>query len=225
MPRLFVGARDIQFINDTVKELVKDVVDQKIYYYAISSMATQVHRIYNEANKKVFEKPVALNVLAGQPTWETKHTKFGGEQKGKVEIIVQARDLLDKKLYLSEGDYFTYGDAAFEVVSYLNVSNIYGQEEYESAYKLVGLSARSGEFDPNQYLLPRKDEPGVSDETQLTFEQQRGLPETTDGRPTGDVRQMRERLGEDMAPPALGEGPRRVVPDESGKASRFSYDS
>lgn len=208
MPRLFIGNRDIQFINDIAKEFIKDVVGQKIYYYAISTMKTQVNSTYNEAVNKVFEKPIALDIIAGQPEWTSLQNRFGLEHTAKMEVFVQARDLIDKKINLSEGDYFQYGDAMFELVSFLNTTNIFGLEEYENSYKLVGQLARPGEFNANMFP-PVKDE-GDGQGTQTRFEQQRGLPNDKDGNPTGDVRQLRERLGDNMAPVALGEGPRVV---------------
>ncbi len=36
MARLFVTPREVNFINDLTKELIKDVIGQKIYYYSIS---------------------------------------------------------------------------------------------------------------------------------------------------------------------------------------------
>ena len=227
MPRLFVGPKDVAYINDLTKELIKDVIGQKIYYYAVSILKTQVHPVYNEAVQKIFENPVALDVMAGQPAWTSKQDLFGREQTATLEILVQARDLLDKGLFLNEGDYFTYGIACYEVVSYLNLTNIFGQEEYDCAHKLVGKLARVGEFDPAQIFLPKEDKAGSfqdNDGIQKTFEQQRGLAEDSEGKPTGDVRQVRERLGEDMEAVALGEGPRKVAPVADGSTSTFSYD-
>jgi hypothetical protein len=227
MSRLFVGSRDIQFVNDITKEVLKDVIGQKIYYYAISTMATKVNKVYNESPNKIFEKPIALDVLIGQPQWAVKDDRFGIEQMSTLEVLIQARDLIDKKISPNEGDYFTYGDVVFEVVSYLNLNNIFGQEEYECAYKIVGKQARPGEFDPAKIFSPRKDT-GVplehSDEVQKVFEQQRGFTEDSQGKETGDVREVRQRLGEEMAPAALGEGPRRVEPDETKSSTRFKYD-
>ena len=57
---------------------------------------------------------------------------------------------------------------------------------------------------------------------QITFEQQREISENTEG-PTSDVRETRERLGDDMPTPALGEGPRKVDIDPNLKGSSF-YD-
>lgn len=225
MPRLFITSREIQLINDWTKELYKDVVGQQIFYYAISTNKTRVHDVYDEAIQKFFEKPIALPVLAGQPNWSNTGNGFGVEQTATLELFIQARDLLDKKLSLAEGDFFTYGDATFEVVSYLPMNNIFGQEEYEVSYKIIGNLARPGQFDPSLLKRPSKDSNGPYGENgeQVEFIQQRGLKENEDG-PTGDTRQLRERLGDDMVPVALGDEPARVELDEDGKASSFQDD-
>ena len=38
MGRLFITQREINFINDIAKEVVKDVIGQKIYYFPISEI-------------------------------------------------------------------------------------------------------------------------------------------------------------------------------------------
>ena len=57
MSRLFITPREINLINDLAKEIVKDVVGQFIYYYPISTTKSNVHEIYEESPKKVFENP------------------------------------------------------------------------------------------------------------------------------------------------------------------------
>jgi hypothetical protein len=224
MARLFLTRREIEFINDVTKEFVKDIVGQKITYWPISMLKTNVHDVYDEAIHKIFENPIKLDVLAGQPTWENRNNVFGQEQTNKLEVFVQARDLLDKGINIHEGDYFTYGDAVFEITSFLNLGNIYGQEEYATGFKLTGILARPGQFDPKTFFAPRADtsQPFEQSSVQQTFVQQRGLPENIEGA-TGDVRQQRDRLGEDAPQTALGEGPREVGIDETKKANVF-YD-
>jgi hypothetical protein len=225
MPRLFITPREIHLINDWTKELYKDVVGQQIFYYAISTNKTRVHDVYDEAIQKFFEKPITLPVLAGQPEWSNASNAFGVEQTATIELFIQARDLIDKKLSLSEGDFFTYGDATFEVVSYLPMNNIFGHEEYEVSYKIIGNLARPGQFDPILLRKPTKDggKPFGENGEQTEFVQQRGLAEDSSG-PTGDVRQLRERLGDEMVPTALGDEPAKVEENEDGKASSFQQD-
>ena len=225
MPRLFVTPIEIALINDYTKELLSDFIGQFIHYYAVSIIKTKVHDIYNEAIQKIFENPIKLPVLADQPKWETKSNKFGMEQTVKIELFVQVRDLIDKGLTLAEGDFFTYGDAVFEVVSYLQMNNIFGQEEYEVSYKIIGNLARPGQFDPKVFLKPQKDGKDlfINNPVQHSFAQKRGLKENQDG-PTGDVRQVRDRLKDEMAPIALGEGPAEIKPDPNGKGASFNHD-
>lgn len=220
MPRLFITSKEIEYMNDVVKEVIKDIVGQKIFYYPVSKAGTKIDKIYNESDKKVFEHPIELDVLIGQPQWEGKFNKFGYQQNATVEILVQARDLIDKRIQIFQGDYFVYGDAAFEIVSYLNMNNIFGQEEYESAYKLIGKLALPGEFDSTSLHVPTKesiDNSGI----QNTFEQQRGIEQDSSGKPTGDIRQVQERLKEqdDLPPVAMNEGPRKII-----KTKGFYFD-
>lgn len=218
MPRLFVTQRDIDFFNDIGKEVVKDIIGQQIIYWPVSTLKTKIHPVYNEAVKKIFENPIRVDALVGQPTWETRITQFGPEQINKLEVFIQARDLAQKSVEVSEGDYFTYGEQAYEIVGAVNMNNFFGQVEHEIGFKITGLLAKAGEFDPQKFFRPTNEEVTPP----VPFEQQRGLPENIDG-PTGDVRDVRQRLGDDLAPIALGEGPRRVDVDSSGKANHV-YD-
>ena len=63
MGRFFITPREINFINDIAKELVKDVVGQKIYYFPISEIKSKVHDIYEESPDKVFENPIEIDCL------------------------------------------------------------------------------------------------------------------------------------------------------------------
>jgi len=225
MSRLFVTSREIQFINDITKEVIKDIVGQFIVYFPITTLKTRVHPIYEEAVKKIFENPIKLDVLAAQPKVTNKYFQFGMEQITTLEVFVQARDLIDKGFTVNEGDFFVYGTQVYEVSNFTYLNNLYGQVEYEVGYKILGNPARIGEFDPEIFVNPTKDsiETYIQKNVQKEFVQQRGLPENKEGT-TGDFREMRDRLTEDMPDIALGEGPREVTVDESKKASTFYSD-
>lgn len=220
MPRLFVTQKEIDFFNDIGKEIVKDVIGQQVIYWPVSTLKTKIHPVYNEAVKKIFENPIRIDALVGQPTWETRMTSFGPEQVNKLEVFLQARDINQKNIEVSEGDYFTYGEQAYEIVSYVNMNNFFGQVEHDIGFKIIGLLARAGEFNPQKFFQPTEDK-NIPEPT--PFQQQRGLPANIDG-PTGDIRDVRERLGDDaLGPVALGEGPRKVDLDSSKRANHI-YD-
>lgn len=233
MSRLFISPREIHMINDWTKEYMKDASGQKLYYYAVSTTKSYIHEVYDEAITKVFEAPLEIPAQVGQPEWSTTMTKFGPEQTMKIEAFVHSRDLIDKGITISEGDYFTYGDTVFEIVRSLPMNNIFGQEEYGVSYNIIGKLARPNEFDPKIFFPPQKDEkvPYEKSKVQKEFIQQRGLESNQQGQ-TGDFRQVRDRLNEEMAPIALGEGPRvvdlkDVTPEDEDrkKVSSFNNES
>lgn len=229
MARLFIGQREIQFINDLTKEFVKDVVGQTINYFPVSTFKSKVNNIYNEAIEKIFENPVRIPALVGMPEYTSKTIGFGPDIEVKIEVLIQFRDMQDKNIVPIEGDYFSYDDVFYEVLTVTNAGkNIFGLAEYSTAWKVTARNARIGTLN-----VPNLPSPKLSPEdVQRVFEQQRGLPITSDGEATGDIREMRERLGEYMAPIALETGAKRVEPnvDENGdfiegdKASSFNND-
>lgn len=192
------------------KEFIKDVAGQVIHYFPVSAIKSSVHSLYNESVQKIFENPIAVPALVGMPEYTSKTTSFGPDIEAKIEVLVQYRDLQDKGIVLSEGDFFTYDDMLYEILTFTNAGkNIFGLAEYNVSWKITARSARI-----NQINVPNLPDPRLSPEDiQVTFEQQRGLRVTSDGQDTGDVREMRNRLGVDMAPIALGTGPRTVEPN------------
>lgn len=225
--RLYITNKEISFINDLTKEFFGDVVGQYIILYPISTMKTNVHPIYDEAIEKIFENPIKLVVLAGQPDWESKYNMFGNEQTNKMEIYVQARYLLDNNIEVEEGDFFVYNDNVFEILSAVKINNIFGQAEYGVGLKIDAKIARKGQIDLN-YLKQRivDDHPEfIKSHTEKVFEQTRGLPTTELEGSTNDSRQLRERLKNDMAEIALGDGPRKISPTEDEKTNTFDHDS
>lgn len=196
--------------------MIKDVVGQTIQYYPLSTVKSAVHAVYNEAVKKVFERPIRLNALVGQPEWSSKTTAFGPDQEAKLEVLIQYKDLVDKGFYPSEGDMFSYGDVLFEVLTFTNMNNIFGLEEHDNSWKITARTARLGQLDPNSFPLPTKAAGGGA---QTIFEQQRGLPVSSTGEATGDVRELRNRLGHQMPDIALGTGAKRVEPGNDASPS------
>ena len=198
-----------------------------IHYFPISSIKSDVHGVYNESVKKIFENPIKIPALVGQPEWSSKTTSFGPDLEAKLEVSIQYKDLLDKKLILSEGDLFSFDDVMYEILTFYNVTNIFGLAEYNNSWKITARSARLGQLDPNSIPFPRS----TPDDVEKVFEQQRGLPITSTGEITNDIREMRERLNHVMAPIALGTGAKKVEQnDENGdfiegdKATSFNND-
>lgn len=220
MARLFITPREVDFINDLNKEIIKDVIGQKIYYFPISEIKTRVHEIYQEAPEKVFENPIEINARVAWEPEDIRTNKFGHEEYSRIEVFIPARDMLNRDISLSAGDFFSYGAQFFEVIRSQTTHNIYGQIEYTGGTKLVGRESRKGNF--LSKLFGPSDE-GLSDPdaVQHTFHQQRGFAENAEGK-TGDVRDLQRRnvLDEPLS------GPSEVSPRGtlSGSAGSAFYD-
>jgi hypothetical protein len=218
MARLFITEREINFINDIAKEVVKDVIGQKIYYFPISETKSNVHDVYEEAIDKAFENPIEINSLVKYEPQEIRANTFGSEEFYTIEVYVQERDLLDKGITILEGDFFSYGSVFFEVITAPDSNTIYGQVEHKGFLTITGKQARRGQFSSVTFG-PTDESYSDKDAVQRTFVQQRGFPENKEGI-TGDVRAL--QADGVLTKPITG--PAEVTPIGAGRAGSSFYD-
>ena len=220
MARLFITPREQDLISDLTKEIVKDVIGQKIFYYRVMSEVTKVHDVYEEAVEKIFDTPIELDATVQWEAQSTATNRFGSEQLYGITAFVHYKDTIDKDIDVNEGDYFSYGDTFFEITSTAYLSEIYGEIEYKTGIQLNGRQARIGQIDRDP-IGPTDEGDGQEDAIQETFVQQRGLEENELGK-TGDVRALQSQ-GK-LEPPT--DGPVQVSPkgDEDDVSSSFYGD-
>ncbi len=221
MARLFITKREINFISDITKEIVKDVVGQKVYYYPVSETKTKSHEVYDESLKKVFDNPINVDVLVNSEfQTETKINKFGIDTQFTLEVYIQHRDMIEKGINPSIGDYFSFGTIFYEITEYKYMRTIYGQAENIDGVSLIGTRVRESQFKAltNGPTDIKYNDP---DAVQDTFVQQRGYATDANGEETGDVRDLVKNgvLEEPLT------GPKQVSPagDSTGVGSAF-YD-
>jgi hypothetical protein len=207
MARLFITPREIDFISDLNKEIVKDVIGQKIYYYPVRSDITSIHDIYEESIDKIFDAPVEVDALVEWSPGEIKTNKFGTEKFHNIEVRVHARDLSDKNFRMKMGDFISYGSVFFELTQVNTISKIFGQVEHVTGYKLVGKQAREGLID-KKFLGPGAQTYDTEPVVQDKFVQQRGAEQNELG-PTNDRREL-QADGKLDSPIT---GPKKVAPD------------
>ena len=189
MSRLFITPRELNFISDITKELIKDVVGQRIYYYPINEAKTKTDAVYNEAFKKVFDNPIAIDALVdAQFQNDTKIDQFGIDSQYKLEVYVQYRDLIDKGIAIAIGDFFSFSDVFYEVTELNTMRNIYGLPEHKDGIKIIGTKARDTQFEA-MTIGPTDISRPEPDAVQTVFHQQRGQETNAEG-PTGDKRNL-----------------------------------
>jgi len=186
--RLFITPREVDYISDLTKEITKDVIGQKIYFYKVRGDLSDVHEVYEEAENKVFDPPVIIDALIDWSPSEVYTGKFGSENRFQIEVNLQVRDLLDRKIDPDEGDFFSYGDTFYEIIKSIQDKQVYGEIEHVVGITLTGKQARKGliDFIPHGPTSIYYNDP---DAVQETFVQQRGFKKNAEGL-TGDVRSL-----------------------------------
>lgn len=173
MSRLFITPREIDYISDLTKEITKDVIGDKIFYYHVREDVSNVNDLYSEAVEKVFDPPVEIDARVQWSPKEIKTDRFGYESLYSIEVYVQYRDMIDRGIKIKTGDYFSYGDNFFEITSKKYDKTIFGQVEHVVGYTIIGKQARKRAIDlkpagPTERMYTDPD--AIRDE----FKQQRG---------------------------------------------------
>lgn len=219
MSRLFITPREVDFISDITKEFFKDVVGQKIYYFSVSEIKSAVHDVYLEAPEKIFENPLELDALIEFQPQNTRTTNFGHEATYDIKVWLHVRDLIDKGINVSVGDFFSYGDVFFEIASIKTTETVYGEIEHKVGYELFGKQSRQQQF-VTKVFGPTAESYSDPDAVQETFVQQRGADTNRLG-PTGDVRDLVKKGV--LEPPLTG--PKEISPRGSDtRAGSAFYD-
>lgn len=189
MARLFVTQREINFINDLNKEVIKDIIGQRIFYYPVSEIKTLAHSVYAESPEKIFDNPIEIDALIDNPVYTNKFDQFGYDLDIKLNVFLHRKDIIDKGIQPSQGDFFTYGDIIYEVTQVVFIKNIFGQIEHYDGIQLVATNSRVSQakvkfFGPTEI--------GYSDEdaTVDQYYQQRGDQTLPNGIQTGDTRDL-----------------------------------
>lgn len=214
MARLFVSPRDAQFISDVTKELMKDVVGAKVYYYRVLHDLTQVNETYNEAKEIVYDDPVSIDVFLKFTNQEVKTGKFGKEKYKELEIHFHHEDLLDRDILPREGDLISWGDNFYEIFETTKETELWGLVEFEIG---IGVQAKQVQFGaihaPVEAPVGKRNE-DFDSESGGNWQQSRGKEQFSNGQPTGDRRRHKEKdqwdePDQQMKQSPLGEPPRQ----------------
>ena len=220
MARLFITPRELNLINDLAKEVIKDVVGQKIYYFPISEAKSKVHDVYEESQNKIFDDPIEIECLVKYNPQDIQTGRFGSEESYTIEVYMQSRDLLDKQIEILEGDFFSYGTLFFEVIKAPATDTIFGQIEHKRFITITGKQSRKGQF-ISKVFGPTSEAYTDENAVQETFIQQRGFERNKSGK-TADVRDLQKNgvLDKPLT------GPKEVSKegDQTGVGSSFYGD-
>ena len=147
-PPLFLGKKERDLVKQVNDELVERVIGQQILYYPISIEHTDFHPMYGEAIQKNFLDPIRVHALVEWKGYETQSTNLGIDRKSKITVHFHKRRLTeDQNLFVREGDFVSYGDEYYEIVSLNEPKQIFGQVQHKMEISAECIKAREGLFD------------------------------------------------------------------------------
>ena len=191
MSRLFITDRERALISDLTIEFMVDIVGQRLIYYPISELKNKSHPLYNENMQKVYDNPIEIPALVNSPENTNETGIFGPEQLNSLEAYIHHKDMVNKGINLSTGDFMKYGDVFYEITQVNRLRSIYGQVENVDGYRLNMKQSRFGQFNAPQ-VGPTDIAYSDADAVQKEFTQTRGYS-SIDGQPTGDKRELFDR--------------------------------
>ena len=146
-PPLFLGEKERNLVKQVNDELIERVIGQGIFYYPISMDHTNFHPLYGEAIQKTFLPPVRVYALIMWQGYTTEVTKLGIDKRLSITVHFHNRRLTeDQDLYVLEGDFVQYGETYYEIVSWNQPKQIFGQVDHKMEIEAKCIKAREGLF-------------------------------------------------------------------------------
>ena len=147
-PPLFTGKKERDLVKQVNDELIERVIGQQVLYYPISLDHTDFHPLYGEAIKKTFLPPIRVYALVDWEGHETTTTNYGVDRRSSLSIHFHKRRLTeDQDLFVREGDFVSYGDCFYEIVSLKEPKELFGQADRRIEISAECIRAREGTFD------------------------------------------------------------------------------
>jgi hypothetical protein len=147
-PPLFLGEKERNLVKQFNDELIERIIGQVVAYYPIDVEHTNFHPLYNEALVKSFLPPIRVHALIDFKGQETTTDKYGVDKMTKLTIHFHKRRLTeDQDLFVREGDFVSYGEAFYEIVSLKEPTELFGQADRRIEITAECIRAREGMFD------------------------------------------------------------------------------
>jgi hypothetical protein len=125
MPKFLVG-RDIELFKSLAREVVDDVVQNKVVLFKINLNETKVN-IYGESINKTWHPGVEVFALINKDPETARYEGFGAETDQNVTFKLDRWMLEEKGIYPEIGDIIYFNTAYYEIDNTTEVQLVGGQ--------------------------------------------------------------------------------------------------
>lgn len=146
MARKFITARETALIESWSRELIQDVAQQEIIYYAISVEGSRVHDVYEEAILKEYLLPVRINARVEFDQGPTEAKGGNLDSTFICKVMLHPEECRERNIVPREGDFIEHGQIVYEITSVGHTQPVYGQIQEKLQYRLTCVSSREGQF-------------------------------------------------------------------------------
>jgi hypothetical protein len=147
---LFVGEREVKYINDINTELFELVTLQKVVYYAIEKDLTPTHQLYGESAEKRFRQPIEVYCRVQWNEPQVVTNQFSTETLYSLDVFMQKRRVIELNFTPRIGDFLEFDKKFFEVTTLTEPQLIAGLPEFKMGFNLSCTIAREQVFQPNK---------------------------------------------------------------------------
>lgn len=136
MPR-FIGAEDINYINNITKELVNDVIDTLVDIFKIDKEYTPVD-IYGESVNGYYYYPFkTIACMMAREDEQTTNDAFGINREQNITFTFHRLTLEEINLYPTEGDVIRFNGNYYEIININDNKFLGGQSDKTNKHNIV----------------------------------------------------------------------------------------
>lgn len=121
---LFFSEKELEFIKKINDELINKVISQRILYYKIENVSSNV---YGEVKNKILSQPIEVEALVDiQEKSEQETNIYGVDTKYTIIVYFQKDNIIEKGVDVCVGDYVKYGNILYEIASSVETKFVFG---------------------------------------------------------------------------------------------------
>lgn len=146
MAKKFITDRELRLINSWSREVMQNISQAEIIYYAISVEKSKVHSFYREAIVKESRVPTRINAVIDFSQISTEAKAGTLDSNYRIMVTLHVQECNERNIRPREGDFISLDGIFFEVSSVGFARPVFSQMQARMEYALTCVASREGTF-------------------------------------------------------------------------------